>query len=79
MNEWPGWFTEPVSTPPQTSAQYRRALLRRRLREVKELLVEVESVAKSDANDDLVKFALNKVVQIRRDVEDVEVMIGMDG
>lgn len=78
MNEWPRWFTQPVITPPQTTAEYRLALVRRRVREVQELLAEVQRVAESSPNDDDVKSAVSKVIQIRCDVEDLERIVGVD-
>jgi hypothetical protein len=78
MDEWPRWFTQPVTTPPRTTAEYRLALVRRRVREVQELLAEVQRVAESSPIDIDMKSAVSKVVQLRRDVEDLEKTIGID-
>jgi hypothetical protein len=78
MNEWPQWFTVPVTALPRTTAEYRLALVRRRIGEVQELLAEVERVAESSPNDNEMKSAVSKVVQIRRDVDDLEKIVGID-
>jgi hypothetical protein len=72
MNEWPRWFIEPMTTLPQTTPEYRLALARRRIGEIKDLLAEVAWVAESATEGELVRCNIHHVAKIRREVADVE-------
>jgi hypothetical protein len=72
MNEWPRWFIEPMTIPPQTTPEYRLALARRRIGEIKDLVAEIARVAESATAGELVRGAIPKVAQLRREVEEVE-------
>jgi hypothetical protein len=72
MNEWPSWFIEPIMTSPQTTPEYRLALTRRRIGEIKALFAEIARVAESATEGEVLRDAIVNVAQIRREVEEVE-------
>jgi hypothetical protein len=72
MNDWPQWFTDPITAPAPTSPKYRLDLVRRRLAEIRDLITDIERAADSAPDGEIVRVALAGVNRIRRDVAETE-------
>jgi hypothetical protein len=76
MNDWPQWFTDPVTTPPPTTPNYRLELVRRRLGEIGDLLADIERAANSAPDGEIVRTALSSSARIRCELVEAERNLG---
>jgi hypothetical protein len=76
MNDWPQWFTDPVTKPLPTTPKYRLDLVRRRLAEIGDLLTDIERVADSAPDGEIVRAALPSLARIRRELAKTETDLG---